>query len=88
MINPVVYVGLEKSKLEYLSEVVCNEFRITKSDLRSNSRKRKMVDARKVFCLITATKYSREEIGKFLNKNHSTISIAIKEAHNHLRFDK
>lgn len=68
MIDSVVNVGLEKSKLEHLSEVICRVFRISQIALKSNLRRRELVN--------------------FLTSNYSTISIAIEQAHNHLKHDK
>tara|TARA_R110000737_G_C14478675_1_gene468127 strand:- start:37 stop:459 length:423 start_codon:yes stop_codon:yes gene_type:complete len=49
------------------------------------SRERKYVDAIKIYSYIAdrCTKYTRAAIGAFINRNHSTITVAIKR-HNEL----
>jgi hypothetical protein len=49
------------------------------------SRERKNVDAIKIYSYIAdrCTKYTRAAIGAFINRNHSTITVAIKR-HNEL----
>lgn len=68
--------------------MICHSLKITKKDLLGKSRKSEIVDARKIFSFITSENYSRDMIGKFLNKDHSTISVSIKQARHHIECDK
>jgi hypothetical protein len=93
--SPEVFVGVSygaKIKDPYhVLEVVSSIYDIDPLLLSDNTRKQPIPDARKTFCLL-ARKYNREvttpEIGKMLNKDHSTVVMATKKAHEFYSYDE
>lgn len=55
-------------------------------ELKGKSRKRDLVDARKIFCLIARdlTEESLEYIGSYIGKDHSTVIYACKKCEDHI----
>lgn len=76
--------------LDELANEVCNWFFISKDDLKSHERSRPIPDARKAFCYIAESlrNWKLQTIGDYINKNHSTVICAIREAKNLLHTDK
>jgi len=60
------------------SYVVANN--ISKSDFTSPSRKRIIVDARMIYCVVARNLggYTLSEIGKSINRDHATVLYAIR----------
>lgn len=67
---------------EYISMLVCKHCRITEKDLRGQSRKRNVVDARMCFAYIAMRTIDRCTLvaaGRYLgNRDHSSISYYLK----------
>ena len=70
-------------------ETICNCVGITKSDLKTNTRKREMAQSRQMhmairFLLIKEEKESLAKVGAIYNKDHATVLHAIKTVKNAL----
>ncbi len=96
LIDPNVYVGIQKHKLslDSIALAVCKVCQIEVKTLLSKSRKREVVDARKLVSIIAKYKYdesniykkslSLSAIGKYLKKDHASAFHYIKKAKEHL----
>lgn len=66
-------------------DVMC----ISEEMLNSSSRKAKICDTRKIFCyLCREENIPYQTIGKFLNRNHSTLVIQMSDFEEYLKLDK
>jgi len=71
--------------IETISKIVKSVTMV--DDLKDESTDRHVVDARKIFSKIGMKYYSSTYLGKFLNKDHSTILYYKKEAENLIETD-
>lgn len=66
-----------RSDLKYILDVVCEVFLVNTTDIISQNRKREISDARKSFFGIAVemyrNKYTLQEIGLFIRRDHSTV---------------
>lgn len=78
------------TSLDEVAKEVCKWFFISIEDLKSHERSRPFPDARKAFCYIAeaSRNWKLQTIGDYINKNHSTVICAIREARNLLHTDK
>lgn len=89
-VSPYVYPGLAKSipvaSPEQLLELCCKKTRYEVGQITGSSRKNEHVAVRQIYCYLCrkATAATLEEIGKFINRDHSTVTYAIKQANNRL----
>lgn len=79
IINPINKMN-KNEDLVYILQRVCDVTGIMPHDVFSNTRKREIVIARQLFCYVTMTHYTYTwvSIGKFLNRDHSTIIHSVK----------
>lgn len=88
----MVNSGLTKSTyLQILREQVCNTCQITLDEFMSKSRKNPRPDARRLFCFEAFKnrefKYTFEQIGEFIEKDHATVMHHIRIAEDFLTRD-
>ena len=95
MISPWVAVGLHDNAAKTIShnKVFYYIEKLTgynQKTLQSTNRKRTLVDARKMFCLIMSKEAEKSStaIGIYLRKDHSTVLHAIKTGMELLSYDK
>lgn len=70
--------------LDAIIRLVAVEFGVPKSELSSICRKRNLADARKVYSVLAKQYlYSFKDIGRAINKDHSTIIAAVRVAEWH-----
>jgi len=76
--------------LEDIKKVVCQYFKVDSRMLESKSRKKIHAFPRNVFVYLCRqlTALTVEEIGRFLNRNHSTILYASEVIEHKIKFDK
>jgi chromosomal replication initiator protein len=57
---------------------------ITLEQLRSKTRKREIVEARQIYCKLAKkrTKYTLEQIGSAINKDHATVLHSVRTCNN------
>ena len=74
IINPIHKMNKNKELLEILQKV-CDASGIIPHDILSKTRKREVVIARQLFCYLTMTfyNYTLVQVGRFLNRDHSTV---------------
>ena len=78
----VKFIIIFQMNLKNILSIVSNETNISISDIKSESKKGKLSDARKLYCVL-AKEYTREsfnEIGKLINRDHSTVLYSEKKA--------
>ena len=77
-------------QMSYITKLVCEITHLSEQELRSKSRQRYIVDARRLcYCLIRQLFQTPfEKIGKFYEKNHASIIHSIKIHHQLLEFDE
>lgn len=71
----------ERNKtMKKISEIVIRHYRVNRKEFFSSCRKRELSDARQVFMRLarTYTLAAYQEIGRFLNRDHSTVIHGIK----------
>ena len=75
---------------ERIEEIVLTRFKVNSKHLRSTSRRREYVDARKALSYILRknTSMSFHQIGRFIQKDHSSVVRYVTEAENLLTYDK
>ena len=79
IINPITKMNKNVEMVEILQKV-CDVTGIMPHDIFTPTRKREVVIARQLFCYVTMTHYTFTwvAIGKFLNRDHSTIIHSVK----------
>jgi chromosomal replication initiation ATPase DnaA len=79
IINPITKMNKNKELIEILQKV-CDVTGIMPHDIFTPTRKREVVIARQLFCYVTMTHYhfTWVAVGKFLNRDHSTIIHSVK----------
>ncbi len=93
--KPEIYVGISygthNNEIDAVLNIVAAVFRVEPHRLSTSDRTQPLPDARKAFCTVLR-KYNHDvttpEIGKFLNKDHSTVIAATKKAHELARYDR
>ena len=57
---------------------------VTLEQLRSKTRKREIVEARQIYCKLAKkrTKYTLEQIGSAINKDHATVLHSVRTCNN------
>ena len=77
--KPKIKLGYS-NEAEITIKAVCEMFGITRDHLKSKSRKEEIVAARRIFCMIVkkSTILSTTKIGRYINRDHSTVIFAIK----------
>jgi chromosomal replication initiator protein len=82
-LNYWVVPGLDHSQynLNNLLSVVADTFNLAIEDLKSNNRRRELVDARHCYFIIARKKTDRSmvSIGRTLNRDHTTVLHALKK---------
>lgn len=82
-LNYWIVPGLDHNQCElnYLMSVVADTLHVSIEDLKSNSRRRELVDARHCYFIIARkkTKRSMASIGRSLNKDHTIVIFALKK---------
>lgn len=81
MISPYVYVGLRRSKeTKDALQIICEQIGVTEDEVKGRSRKRDYVIARHIFCFVSHLYYNKRltQIGRILNRDHSSVIHAIK----------
>lgn len=90
--NPYIYIGIDNTSLEYIAKVVCRICEISISELKKQTRgTQDHSDARHIFNKIASeTKprvkisdlsvyYTRESIGRFIGRKHSSVTQSIQK---------
>lgn len=89
-ISPWVYPGLgiktsgKIQILENMLDEVCNYYGVDKSEVTSETRRKRIKDVRYIFIIYayTYTTFSYEDIGGIVNRDHSTAIYASKSYNN------
>jgi chromosomal replication initiation ATPase DnaA len=78
IINPIKKT--KQIELHDILKTVCNVTECMPHDILEHSRKRERVLARQLFCYVVMThyKYSWVAVGRFLNRDHSTVIHSVK----------
>lgn len=78
IINPIHKMNKNKELLEILQKV-CDASGIMPHDILSKTKKREVVIVRQLFCYLTMTyyNYTLVQIGRFLNRDHSTVIYSV-----------
>lgn len=66
-------VRIEKPTIESIISAVCKYCDVTADRLKSKSRKRNIIEAKRMFCLFAHRHYSLERVGLSINLNHATV---------------
>lgn len=69
----------QKHDLQIIADNVCRHFNISLANLKSKSRKKRLVYARQVFCYLgyQHTEAYLSTIGKFLNRTHCNVLYSV-----------
>jgi chromosomal replication initiator protein len=90
--TPYIYPGLpvESRSIDTLIDTVGKVFNVTTEQIKSPTRERDVVDARKVCAYLLNKKRNLTtlKVGKILNRHHSSIIYLVKEAENLISIDK
>lgn len=86
VINPYVYPGVVRTKktsseiVEFIEQVVCTQFQVSRDLIYTKTRKREVVVARMAFMYLLKkhTSFSLKKIGITLRRDHTTVIHAIK----------
>ena len=85
-ISPYVFTGLSylpkvTATPEQVLNFICQKFDVDIEIMRSRTRLRRYTDLRHAFFYICRDmeKYSYNKLGKLLNRNHSTVTHAVKQ---------
>ena len=64
---------------DLIFKAIRKEMKVTREELRSKKRDRKLVEARQMFCLLARrhTNESSVEIGKTINRDHATVLYSV-----------
>lgn len=75
---------------EEIKKVTCEELKINPNAFSSKSRKRELVDARKIYCKIVREnlKGTSIAIGESINKDHSSVLHLVKSCNELIEIDK
>jgi hypothetical protein len=75
-------IAKREDPLMAICEATAKEYRVSVEDIRGRSQTAYISSARGAFCASAATYgYGHSEIGRFLDRDHSTIGSAIKSHH-------
>jgi putative transposase len=70
---------LRRPTLQDISHVVEKRYGVSLVDMRSYSKNRKLVLARRVFCIVASTRgYKAVEVGRFLEKEPTMVTLALR----------
>ena len=90
--TPYIYAGLplEKKSTDHLIESVAKTFDVTAEQVKSPTRERDVVDARKIcaYLLNQKRKFTTTKTGQLLNRDHSSIIYLVKQAEALMEVDK
>lgn len=75
---------------DLIFKAIRKEMKVTKEELRSKKRDRKLVEARQMFCLLARrhTNESSVEIGKTINRDHATVLYSVASMDSLIQFTK
>lgn len=78
------------SSLQCILDYCIQQSGASKNDLLAGKQSRKVSEARQIYCYLAKkhTEYSLTAIGKFINKDHSTVIYSIKTVTDLLQHDK
>lgn len=79
-----------KISLDWLSVLICGYYDITVKELKSKDRHARIVEARHIFCYVSrlCTTHSLLEIGRFLNRDHTTVIHAVQQVRTHSQMEE
>jgi chromosomal replication initiator protein len=93
-----IYPGLRKSgdmmgiskKIDEISIVCCNYFNQDIEDVRGKSRCGNLIVPRQISIWIATAKFRMKlkDVGRYFNRDHSTIINSRQKAYDHIRFDR
>lgn len=86
----LAFIQNDEQKIKQISHIVALHFNLTIVDILGKSRRRELVDARSIimYFAFKKTKLSLSAIGRFFNKNHSTVIYSRNNAENLMFSDK
>jgi len=75
---------------DLIFKAIRKEMKVTRKELRSKKRDRRLVEARQMFCLLARrhTNESSVEIGKIINRDHATVLYSVASMDSLLSFTK
>ncbi len=75
---------------EYIIDVVCDHFSLTKDEIMSNRRNNEIVIPRQIimYLCIKYTSFPSTRIGKLLKRDHSTILHGVEKIESDIKFDE
>jgi len=93
-----IYPGLRKSgdmmgisrRIDEISIVCCNYFNQDIEDVRGKSRCGNLIIPRQISIWIATAKFRMKlkDVGRYFNRDHSTIINSRQKAYDHIRFDR
>lgn len=92
--SPMAIPGIARTRTLFtpkiMFDVIEQVLEISTEELRSNSRKRELVEARHIFCYFTKenTKFTLSKIGGLVNRDHASILHAVNLINNLLESNK
>ena len=75
---------------DLIFKAIRKEMKVSKEEIMSKKRDRKLVEARQMFCLLARrhTNESSVEIGKIINRDHATVLYSVASMDSLLSFTK
>lgn len=78
MISPYVLPGLPRRQVYFkspdlIARQIANELGVSWSELTSRSRRRNLVDARRIISYILTRYLSLTDVGKIINRDHASV---------------
>lgn len=75
---------------DLIFKAIRREMKVTRDELRSKRRDRKLVEGRQMFCLLARrhTTESSVEIGKAINRDHATVLYSVASMDSLIKFTK
>ena len=81
-----------ENEVDYLLDIICEQWRVTKADVLSKSRKRDVVNCRHMFCKLVVKDFrcmTLKTCGKFIgDRDHSTVINSINQCNNIYDWDR
>lgn len=77
-VNPYIYPILDDQCYTGYIEIICKHFGLTFEVVKSGNRKRNIIDCKYfIIYFLRQHRFTQEQIGKIVNCNHATVSIAL-----------
>lgn len=91
LFKPVIDTNTNGNTLfQKIISIVCKYCEVTRDDLRSDSRKTELVEARNLALFFThkyGKRKSLEQLGKYFNRKHSSVIYSLQSVNNFIQVD-